>query len=92
MQYLSNIHNHGSFCKTFSPLFMWTPPKIFPLWVGHTLSPWQHDSLCACVSRVGYVYVNPFFLFYFLGAATNHWFCIRCDWSLRGLIHFRLPN
>ena len=32
------------------------------------------------------------FLTFILGVATKHWFCITCDWSPIGLIHFKLPN
>ena len=32
------------------------------------------------------------FLSFILGVATKHWFCITCDWSPIGLIHFKLPN
>ena len=55
--------------------------------VYHTFGLWQHDSLCAYVSRVRRV-CESLFLILCLGVATNHWFCIRCDWSPIFLILF----
>ena len=44
-------------------------------------------TLCVCVCVC-----ESLFLIFILGVTTNHWFCVRCDWSPICLIHFELPN
>ena len=61
------------------------------LLVGRTLGPWQRDS-CAYVYTVGVYVCESIFLIFILGVSTNHWFCIKCDWSPMSLIPFKLPN
>ena len=51
------------------------------------------DVTLVCLCFQGGVCVRePIFLIFILGVTANHWFCIKCDWSPRGLIHFKLLN
>ena len=65
-------------------------PKF--LLVGHTLGPWQRDSCMLVSLEWGVSVCESLFLIFILGVPTNHFLCIRCDWSPMCLISFRLPN
>ena len=51
------------------------------------------DVTLVCLCLKGDVCVcESFFLIFILGVNTNHWFYIRCDWSLIYLIRFNFCN
>ena len=75
--------------KGKSMRLVWT--RNFVLRFSLTLGPWLCDS-CVLVFLGGVCVCESLFLIFILGVTTNYWFCIKCNWSPRCLIHFKLPN
>ena len=77
--------------------YLWTPGKRripvrgFFLRFGRNQVLGDVTLVCLCFNS-GVCVCESIFLIFILGVITNYWFCIKCDWSPRDLIHFKLLN